>query len=167
MSELISYMMKSASGQILPAMVGTLKKAKAYIAEREIEESVLLSARLFPDMHPLLRQYQMAADAAARGAARLAGLEMPSFPDTETNIDELAARLEATSAFIQSVDDAALDASALKVLEIPLGPMTVNWEGRQYLSTFVLPNLHFHASIAFALLRHQGVAIGKRDFLTA
>lgn len=167
MSELISYMMKSAAGQILPAMVGTLKKAKAYTAEREIEESVLLSARLFPDMHPLLRQYQMAADTAARGAARLAGLEMPSFPDTETNIDELAARLEATSAFIQSVDDAALDASALKVLEIPLGPMTVNWEGRQYLSTFVLPNLHFHASIAFALLRHQGVAIGKRDFLTA
>ncbi len=167
MSELMSYMMKSSAGQILPAMAGTLMKAKTYAAEREIEESVLLAARLFPDMHPLLRQYQMAADTAARGAARLAGMEMPSFPDTERTIDELIARLEATNAFVQSVDDAAMDANAMQVLEIPLGPMTVNWEGRQYLSTFVLPNLHFHASIAFSLLRHQGVSIGKRDFLTA
>lgn len=167
MSEMIAYMMKSAAGQILPAMAGSLKKAKAYAAEREIEEHVLLSARLFPDMHPLLRQYQMAADTAARGVARLASLEMPSFPDTETSIDEITARLDATNAFVQGVDDAALNASAQQVLEIPLGPMTVNWEGRQYLSTFVLPNLHFHASIAFALLRHQGVSIGKRDFLTA
>jgi len=167
MSEMISYMMKSAAGQILPAMAGTLNKAKAHAAEREIEENVLLSARLFPDMHPLLRQVQIAADTAARGAARLASVEIPSFPDTERSIDELTARLEATNAFVQSVDDAALNASAQQVLEIPLGPMTVNWEGRQYLSTYVLPNLHFHASIAFALLRHQGVSIGKRDFLTA
>ena len=167
MSDLMSYMMKSSAGQILPAMAGTLKKAKAYAAEREIEESVLLSARLFPDMHPLLRQYQMAADTVVRGAARLGGMEMPSFPDSEGNIDELIARLEAANAFVQSVDDAAIDANAMQVLEIPLGPMTVNWEGRQYLSTFVLPNLHFHASIAFSLLRHQGVSIGKRDFLTA
>lgn len=167
MSELTSYMMKSSAGQILPAMAGTLTKAKTYAADREIEESVLLAARLFPDMHPLLRQYQMAADTAARGAARLAGMEMPSFPDTERTIDELIARLEATNAFVQSVDDAAMDANAMQVLEIPLGPMTVNWEGRQYLSTFVLPNLHFHASIAFSLLRHQGVSIGKRDFLMA
>lgn len=167
MSDMISYMLKSAAGQILPAMAAVLNKTKAYAAERDVEESVLLAARLYPDMHSLLNQYQLAADTAARGAARLAGLEMPSFPDTETTIDELIARLEATNAYVQGVDNAALNSSAEKVLEIPLGPMTVNWEGRQYLSTFVLPNLHFHASIAFALLRHQGLAIGKRDFLTS
>lgn len=167
MSTTISYMLKSATGQILPAMASTLKKGQAYAASKDIEESVLLSARLYPDMSPLLRQYQMAADTVARGAARLAGRDMPSFPDTETSIDELLKRLSDSNDFVQAIADAEMDANETNELEIPLGPMTVNWEGRQYLSTFVLPNLHFHASIAFALLRHQGVEIGKRDFLMA
>lgn len=125
----------------------------------------MLNARLYPDMATLTRQIQMAADTGARGAARLAALEMPSFPDTETTIDELIVRLDAANRYVQGVDSVAMDANENVELEIPLGPMTVNWEGRQYLSTFVLPNLHFHASIAFAILRHSGLSIGKRDFL--
>lgn len=167
MGDTISFMLKSATGQILPAMASTLKKGRAYAIDKGVEESVLLSARLFPDMMPLLNQYQMAAETPARAAARIAGLEMPSFEDTESSVDELLERLEKCNQFVQAVDDEDLDARERTVMEIPLGGMTVNWEGRQYLSTFVLPNLHFHASIAFALLRHQGVEIGKRDFLMA
>lgn len=167
MGDTISFMLKSATGQILPAMASTLKKGRAYAIDKGVEESVLLSARLFPDMMPLLSQYQMAAETPARAAARIAGLEMPSFEDTESSVDELLERLEKCNQFVQAIDDDDLDARERTVMEIPLGGMTVNWEGRQYLSTFVLPNLHFHASIAFALLRHQGVEIGKRDFLMA
>lgn len=165
MSDMVSYMLKSASGQMMNAMASTLQKAAKYAAKMDVDEAVLLSARLYPDMAPLTRQVQIAADTVARGAARLAGLDMPSFPDTETTIDELIARLKAADAFTQGVDSAAMDANATVLLEIPLGPNTVQWEGRQYLSTFILPNLHFHASIAYALLREQGLAIGKRDFL--
>lgn len=167
MSTTISYMLKSAVGQILPAMASTLKKGQAFGADKNIDDAALLATRLYPNMSPLLNQYQLAADTAARGAARLAGRDMPSFPDTETSVDELVARLTATNDYVQGFSDAELDANAQTELEIPLGPMTVNWEGRQYLSTFVLPNIHFHASIAFALLRQQGVEIGKRDFLMA
>lgn len=167
MSTTISYMLKSAVGQILPAMASTLKKGQSFGADKDIDDAALLATRLYPNMSPLLNQYQMAADTAARGAARLAGRDMPSFPDNETSVDELVARLTAANAYVQGFSDAELDANEQTELEIPLGPMTVNWEGRQYLSTFVLPNIHFHASIAFALLRQQGVEIGKRDFLMA
>ena len=165
MSVTVSYMLKSASAQMMNAMASTLQKAAEYAAKMDVDEAVLLSARLYPDMAPLTRQVQIAADTVARGAARMAGLEMPSFPDAETTIDELIARLKAADVYVQGVDSAAMDANATVLLDIPLGPNTVQWEGRQYLSTFVLPNLHFHASVAYALLREQGLAIGKRDFL--
>jgi hypothetical protein len=167
MGDTISFILKSATGQILPAMASTLKKGQAYAIDKGIEESVLLSARLYPDMLPLLNQYQMAAETPARAAARIAGLEMPSYPDTESSVEDLLERLETCNQFVQTIDDEDLDANERTVMEIPLGQMTVNWEGRQYLSTFVIPNMHFHAAIAFALLRHQGVEIGKRDFLMA
>ena len=118
-------------------------------------------------MFPLLNHYQLAADTVTRAAARLADLEMPSFPDDEQTIDALLERLDKSNLYVQGFDDEVLDAAARTELEIPLGPNLVHWEGRQYLSTFVLPNLHFHAAIAYALLRHQGVEIGKRDFLMA
>ncbi len=167
MGDTVSYMLKNAAGQILPAMASVLDKAAAYAKEKEIEESVLLSSRLYPDMLPLLRQVQIAAETPMRGAARIAQTEMPASPDTETSFAELSTRLGEANAYVQSFEASALDANEQTLLEIPLGPMTVNWEGRQYLSTFVLPNLHFHASITFALLRHQGLSIGKRDFLMA
>ncbi len=167
MGDTVSYMLKAASGQILTAMASNLGKAADYTKSLEIEEDVLLGSRLYPDMLPLIRQVQIAADTPARGAARLARIEMPSFPDTETSFAELRARLIAVNDYVQGIDSAAIDANALVELEIPLGPMTVNWPGRQYLSAFVLPNLHFHAAITHGLLRQAGMKLGKRDFLMA
>lgn len=165
MSDTVSYTLKSSSAQTLGVLVSILKKAKAHAAEHEIDETVLLSSRLFPTMLPFTRQIQMAADTVARGAARLAQLDMPSFPDTETSFDELIARLEGASKYVDGVDSAAIDANAQVVLDIPMGSNTMKMEGRQYLSSFVLPNVHFHAAIAYALLRAQGMKLGKVDFL--
>lgn len=167
MGDTVSFMLKSATGQILPAMASTLRKGQAYAIDKGVDEQVLLSARLFPDMLPLLNHYQMAADTVARAAARLADIELPHFPDEEATVDALLDRLDKSNHYVQAFNDEELDAAERKELEIPLGENTVHWQGRQYLSTFVLPNLHFHATIAYALLRHQGVAIGKRDFLMA
>ena len=165
MSDTVSGIFRSSSGQTLGAMAGFLAKAKAHADAGGIDEANFLAARLYPDMHPLTRQVQIACDVAARGAARLSGAEIPSFPDTETNFDELIARCKAALAYVEGADSAAMDANERVTLQIPMGGETVPMEGRQFLSGFVLPNMHFHATIAYALLRHQGVAIGKRDFL--
>lgn len=165
MSETISYMLKTSATQTLGAMASILQKAADHAVAAEVDEAVYLNHRLAPDMFPLTRQIQIMTDTVARGGARLAGLEMPETPDTETSFAQLIARCHDRMAYVQDLDDAALDANERVTLEIPLGPMTVNWEGRQYLTTFVLPNLHFHAATAYGLLRAQGVKIGKRDFL--
>lgn len=165
MSETISYMLKSSATQTLGAMASILQKAADHASAVDVDEAVYLNHRLAPDMFPLTRQIQIMTDTVARGGARLAGLEMPETPDTETSFAELIARCHDRLAYIEGMDDTALDANERVELEIPLGPMTVNWEGRQYLTTFVLPNLHFHAATAYGLLRAQGVKIGKRDFL--
>lgn len=165
MGETISYMLKTSATQTLGAMASVLQKAADHATATEVDEAVFLQYRLAPDMFPMVRQIQIMTDTVARGGARLAGLEMPETPDTETSFAELIVRCNDRLAYVQGLDDAALNASETTVLEIPLGPMTVNWEGRQYLATFVLPNLHFHAAIAYGLLRAQGVTLGKRDFL--
>lgn len=165
MSDTISYMLKTSVTQTLGAMANILQQGADHAAAIDVEEAVLLNARLAPDMFPLKRQIQVMTDTVARGGARLAGKDMPVTPDTETSFAELIARCKDRLAYVQGLDDAALNASEKTVMEIPLGPMTVNWEGRQYLATFVLPNLHFHAATAYGLLRGQGVKIGKRDFL--
>jgi len=165
MSDAMSYMLKMSTGQMMTAMAGTLAKAAAHAKAAEIEESVFLGARLYPDMFPMSKQVQIACDVVTRGGARLAGLELPEYPDTETSFAELIARTETSNAFVQGLDDDALNASEHREMEIELGPMTVNWPGRQYLATFILPNLHFHAGTAYGLLRHQGVVLGKKEFL--
>ena len=165
MSDTISYMLKSASTQILGSTAGMLQKAAEHAKAIEVDEAVFLSARLYPDMLALTRQVQIASDTVARGGAWLCGLDMSSFPDTETTIAELIERTRTANAYVQGLDDGAMNANERVVMDIPLGPMTMKWEGRQYLSSFILPNLHFHASIAYALLRHQGVKLGKRDYL--
>jgi len=146
MSTTISYMLKTSATQTLGAMASVLQKGADHAAAIEVDVQIM-------------------TDTVARGGARLAGLEMPETPDTETSFAQLIARCHDRLAYVQGLDDAALDANETEVLEIPLGPMTVNWEGRQYLAMFVLPNLHFHAATAYGLLRAQGVQIGKRDFL--
>ena len=165
MGETISYMLKTSATQTLGAMASILQKGADHALAVEVDEAVYLNHRLAPDMFPLTRQIQIMTDTVACGGARLAGLEMPETPDTETSFAQLIARCHDRLAYVQGLDDAALNANERVELEIPLGPMTVNWEGRQYLTTFVLPNLHFHAATAYGLLRAQGVKIGKRDFL--
>ena len=168
MTDMLSFMVKSAAAQMTGTMANVLKKGAAYAKENEIEESVLLNARLYPDMLPTVSQYQIATDVLARGAARLAGAEMPSNPDTETSFAELIARCERVAAFVDGLDSAAMDAKAEETLQIPMGGDAVMpMIGKAYVSSFVLPNSIFHAATGYDLLRHQGVSLGKRDFLMA
>ncbi|KCZ58304.1 hypothetical protein HY30_16490 [Hyphomonas chukchiensis] len=166
MSDTMSYVLKTSVNQMLASMRASLRKGEAQARATDVEDSVFLSARLYPDMLPLSRQVQIACDNAARGAARLSGSEIPSFPDTETTFAELMARCDKALAFVNSVDDAKVDAREHETLQIPVGPQTMPMQGRQYLTTFVLTNMIFHVTMTYALLRHQGVALGKRDFLT-
>lgn len=165
MSFTIAYMLKNSAQQTLGALKGVLAKGEAHARALKVEDSVLLAHRLSPDMMALPRQVQVACDTAARGAARLAGRELPSFPDTEQTFAELIARCDTALSYIDSVPDEEINATTTTVLDIPIGQMTIPMEGRAYLQGFVLTNLHFHAAIAYGLLRAQGVQIGKRDFL--
>ena len=152
----------------LNALSGVLDKAEAFAAAKKIDSSVLVSWRLAPDMFALARQIQIATDQAKNGSARLAGIEPPRFEDTETTIEQLKARLEKTVAFLKTLDRNQIDASADREIIFPLGPHKKGrMKGDDYLNHFVLPNYHFHLTIAYAILRHCGVEIGKLDFLGA
>ncbi len=165
MSETFAYILKTSAQQTLTAMSGFLRKAADHAKSVEVEDAVFLSARLYPDMFPMGRQVQIAADMAARGAARLAGIELPNFPDEETTLIQLADRAERANIFVQGAPEDPINANARETLQIPIGDQTMPMEGRAFLSNFILPNLHFHAATAYGLLRMQGVTLGKRDFL--
>ena len=152
----------------LTALSGVLDKAAAYAAAKKVDPSVLLSYRLAPDMFALVRQVQVTADQAKNGAARLAGVEPPKFEDNETGIDQLKERLAKTVAFLKTLDAKAIDASAEREITFPLGQNTKGqMKGADYLDHYVLPNFYFHLTAAYAIARHCGVEIGKRDFLGA
>jgi hypothetical protein len=129
---------------------------------------VLTQWRLAPDMFPLARQVQVACDLAKNGAARLAGVEPPRFEDNETTIDQLKARIAKTVAYVKTLDSKQIDASADREITFPLGPTNKGqMKGNDYLNHFVLPNVYFHLTAAYAILRQCGVELGKRDFLGA
>lgn len=151
----------------LTALSGVLEKAAAYAEAKKVDPSVLLSYRLAPDMFALARQVQVAADQAKNGAARLAGIEPPKFEDNETSIEQLKERLAKTLAFLKTLDAKAIDASAERTITFPLGKQQGQMNGADYLNHFVLPNYYFHLTAAYAIARHCGVEIGKRDFLGA
>jgi hypothetical protein len=151
----------------LTALSGVLDKAAAYAAAKKVDPSVLLSYRLAPDMFALARQVQVAADQAKNGAARLAGVEPPKFEDNETSIEQLKERLAKTLAFLKTLDAKAIDASTERVITFPLGQAKGEMNGADYLNHYVLPNYYFHLTAAYAIVRHCGVEIGKRDFLGA
>ena len=152
----------------LNALSGVLDKGAAFAAAKKIEPSVLLTSRLAPDMFALTRQVQVATDLAKNGVARLAGVEPPRFEDNETTIDELKARLARAVAFIKSIDPKKIDAAGDREITFPLGPNNKGeMKGDDYLNHFVLPNVYFHLTAAYAILRHCGVEIGKQDFLGA
>ena len=152
----------------LNALSGVLDKAEAFAAAKKIDPAVLLNTRLAPDMFPLVRQVQVATDLAKNGAARLAGVEPPRYEDNEKTIGELKARLAKTVAFFKTLDAKQIDGAADRQISFPLGPTNKGeMKGDEYLNHFVLPNVYFHLTAAYAILRHCGVDIGKQDFLGA
>ena len=142
-----------------------LDKAVASAEARKIDPAVLVAARLAPDMHPLGRQIQIATDSVKGGAARLAEVEVPSFADTETTFPELKERLAKTVAFLKTITEAQLDGSEDRTVTMKAGPRELSFTGRDYLFNFVIPNMFFHLTATYAILRHNGVDVGKMDFL--
>lgn len=142
-----------------------LLKAAAHADAKKIAPAVLVGARLYPDMYPLSRQVQIATDMAKGGASRLAGKEIPKYEDTESNFAELVARLDKTIALLETIKPAEIDGSEEKVITLQLHERTLTFKGLPYLLDYVLPNVYFHVTTAYAILRHNGVEIGKKDFL--
>lgn len=142
-----------------------LAKGAAFAEQKKIDPAVLLSMRLAPDMFPLTTQVRIAGDFAKGTAARLAGDEPPKFEDNETTFAELQARIERTIAFVQSVDPARFEGAESRTVTMTLRGEKVNFQGLLYLAHVALPNFFFHATTAYAILRHAGVELGKRDFI--
>jgi hypothetical protein len=152
----------------LNALSGVLDKAQTFATAKKVDPSVLLGTRLCPDMFALTRQVQVACDLAKNGMSRLAGIEPPRFEDNETTIDQLKARIARTIAHLKTLDTKKIDAAADAEITFPLGPTNKGqMKGDDYLNHFVLPNVYFHETAAYAILRHCGVEIGKQDFLGA
>ncbi len=142
-----------------------LEKAAAHAEAKKIEPSVLLALRLYPDMFPLSRQVQIASDNAKGVASRLAGLEPPKYEDNEATFPELLARIDKTVAYLQGFKPGQIDGSEERTVVLPRRSGTLELPGLRYLTEYVLPNFHFHVTIAYAILRHAGVELGKQDFL--
>lgn len=152
--------------QTLKALDAILDKTVAQAAERKIAPEVLLGSRLAPDMLPFARQIQLTCDFAKNAVARVGGGENPKMPDEEKSFDELKARIARTLAFVEGADAAALDAGLARDVTFPRGPSaTVTMKGEKYLTQFAVPNFYFHATTAYAILRENGIQIGKGDFL--
>ena len=151
--------------RVLGNLSAILDKAVADAEARKIDPQVFLTARLAPDMHPLTRQVQIVSDAVKGCVARLAGIEAPSFPDTETTFPELKERIAKTVAFAQSVKAEQIDGSETRSVKLTFPGGEFNFSGQDYLLNFAVPNVYFHTTAAYAILRHNGVPVGKRDFL--
>jgi hypothetical protein len=149
----------------LSALEAILDKAAAYAGARKIEPSVLLNSRLYPDMFNLTRQIQAACDFAKGASARLAGVPIPSVPDTESTIPELKERIAKTLAFMETIKPEQMEGSDARSITLKVGPNDMTFNGSDYLLHFALPNFYFHCTTAYAILRHNGLEIGKRDFM--
>ena len=144
-----------------------LDKMVSDVEARKIDPSVLMQSRLYPDMFPLVQQVQLACDFAKGASARLAGLPVPSFPDEEKTVDELKARIAKVRAFIDGVAKADVDAGSDRDITLKLRDRTLELKGIDYLNNMAMPNFYFHCTTAYAIMRHNGVVLGKRDFVGA
>jgi len=142
-----------------------LDKAQAHADAKKIDPRVLTAARLYPDMFPMSRQVQSACDTAKGAVARLAGVEIPVHEDTEQTFEELKARIAKTITFIQTIQPAQVDGSEDKEVVLKFRSGEVKFKGMQYLLGHALPNFYFHATTAYDILRHNGVEVGKRDYI--
>jgi uncharacterized protein len=167
----MSLNMYEASIPIFVRMLGNLSsildKAVIYAETKNIDPTILVNARLAPDMYPLSRQVQIATDMVKGCAARLAGIDVPSYEDNETTFADLQARIAKTVAFLQSVSAEQINGSEGRTVTLKLRGREIQFLGQPYLLDFVLPNLYFHVTTTYAILRHNGVEIGKMDYLGA
>jgi hypothetical protein len=161
--------MYQASVPVFQKMLGNLDhvidKALADAASRKIAEPVLLQARLAPDMLPFTKQVQIMADFAKGTSARLAGVEIPKYEDNEATFADLKARIQKTLDFIATIKPAQVDGSEEKTIQIKAGPRDMTFRGIDYLLTYAMPNFYFHYVTAYDILRHNGVPVGKGDFI--
>ncbi len=149
----------------LSRLAALLEKGLAHATQRKFDPAVLLGARLAPHMFPLTRQVQAACDLAKNSIARLAAQEPPRFPDTETSFEQLQARIARTLDYLRSVPATALEGAETRDIKVPAGERTLEFKGLDFLQCWALPNVFFHVTTAYNILRHNGVEIGKRDYL--
>lgn len=165
----MSISMYQASAPVFIRMLGNLRaileKGAAHATARKFDSVVLAGSRLAPDMLPLTRQIQIASDTAKGCVARLAGVEPPKYEDTETTFPELLARIDKTVAFVKTLTPAQIDGSEDKEVTLQMRAGPLKFKGLPYLNHFALPNFYFHVTTAYNLLRHNGVDIGKTDFI--
>jgi hypothetical protein len=150
---------------ILKNLSAILDKAQAHAEAKKIDPAALTTYRLFPDMLPMTNQVQIACDAAKGAVARLAGVEIPKHEDTEQTLSDLKARIAKTIEFVESFKPAQLDGTEDKDILLKVGGKEINIKGMQYLLGRALPNFYFHVTTAYNILRHNGVEIGKRDYI--
>jgi hypothetical protein len=151
--------------RMLGNLSGVLDKGAAFAAARKIDPSVLVNARLFPDMFPLAAQVRIAGDFAKGAAARLTGNEPPKYEDNEASFEELQARIAKTIAYVEQFRPEQFDGADTRTITIKLRGEDKTFDGRTYLANLVLPNFYFHVTTAYDILRHNGVELGKRDFV--
>ncbi|MCI5107894.1 MAG: DUF1993 domain-containing protein [Pseudomonadales bacterium] len=149
----------------LDNLASIIQKGADYAKERELEDHVLVNWRLYPDMLPLAKQVQIASDVSKGAAARLSGSEPPSYEDNESTFEELLARIQKTIDYLKSFEPGQIDGSEDREVVLKAGSSEFKFSGRQYLSLFVLPNVYFHTTTAYNILRHNGVELGKLDYL--
>ena len=164
----MSLTMYQASIPVFVRMLGNLSsildKAATHAEAKKIDPAIFVNARLAPDMFPLSRQVQIATDMVKGCAARLAGIEVPSYEDNETTFADLQTRNDKTVTFLQSVSASQIDGSEDRKITLKFGSRELGFLGQAYLLDFVLPNFHFHLTTTYAILRHNGVEIGKKDY---
>jgi uncharacterized protein len=149
----------------LTNLAAILEKAAAHAEAKKIDQSVLLGSRLFPDMLPLIKQIHIATDITRRGVARLAEVEPPAFEDNETTFAELIDRIHQNITYLNTLTPAQIDGSEEKTITLTVGKQTMTFQGLPYLTGFILPNLYFHSTTTYNILRHNGLELGKIDFL--
>ncbi len=165
----MSFSMHSASlpvfRQILNSLTAILDKAESHIEAKKIDPAALLQYRLYPDMLPFIRQIQIAADFAKGAGARLAGQEVPAYEDTEKTFADLKGRIAKTLAFLDTLPQGEIEHSANRAIVTGSGEKTKHFTGQTYLMHYALPHFFFHATTAYDILRHNGIEIGKKDFI--
>jgi uncharacterized protein len=149
----------------LSQLSAILDKGLAHATARKFDPSVLLNARLAPDMFPLSRQVQIACDLAKNSVSRIAGLEPPRFEDNEKTFEELRARIAKTIDYLKGLPASSIDGSEDRDIKVPAGDRTLEFKGLDFLQRWAIPNVFFHVTTAYNILRHNGVEIGKRDFI--